>query len=83
MSKEQYKHVMRTRFERLSFQRCANCDEMTLYRDVQTERVACIECSYVEYEAHVHVTHAHTSISECNYDAKTIAARIIARARAH
>lgn len=80
MHQAEYKRVMRMKFVRLGFSACANCDEKTLYRNVETNEVRCIECSYVQQTAQV--TRASVSVSECNYDAKSIAARIIARAKA-
>lgn len=80
MNHAEYKRVMRMKFVRLGFTACSNCHEKTLYRNVETNFVRCIECSYVKQSADV--TRASVSVSECNYDAASIAARIIARAKA-
>jgi hypothetical protein len=80
LSDLEYKRRMRMNFVRLNFTTCSHCNsERTLLRDVRTNEVRCFECSYVMRKADVVVS--HVSASECSYDAKSIAARLIARAK--
>jgi hypothetical protein len=84
MSSDEYKRCYRMKFKHLFFMKCANCNAHTLYQNVETNAIRCIECSYCEQsETKTHVTERlHVSASDCSYDAKSIAARIIARSKA-